>query len=903
MLNSRLRWLTTVVAAFLLLIFAMADNAAASAQDVKVAVLPFTINAGGDLDYLQDSLPELIGDRLADAEFQVVSQDDVKAALAQRNITEINADNARELAQAVGAGFAIYGSLNQIGETLSIDARLIEAGTNNPGKKISVSEEGLINLLPAVDQLVSRMKMDLLRLDVIESVDVEGTQVLDKEVVLMRLTLQKGDLLTAKGINDALKNIYDLGYFDDVKVQVATEPEGKRVVFVVKEKPRIQAVDITGSDEIDSDDILEAISTKKGGVVNLKVLADDIRVIREMYRKDGYYNVKVTHEIADAGNGTARLTFVIDEGEKLYIENVIIDGAKQLDPDDIKDELALKERGFFSWITDSGVLKEELLDRDAAAIQAYYQSRGFLKVKVGRPEVKIKEKGIDIVYPVWEGDRYKMGATTFKGDLIDSKETLLSVVKIDSLKEKDEYFDRSMIQGDIKSLTNHYNDYGYAYVDVQVKLNDHSDTLIVDVEYVISKHQRVHIRRVLVEGNTSTRDNVILREMRLADGDMFHGGKLLRSYQRLNNLDYFEKIDITPVPTGNPEEMDLLVKVKDKPTGNVGGGIGYSTYENVYVAGNITEKNLFGRGYSLSLNASFSSVKTSYVLDFINPHINDTDIGFGLEAYHKTEDFNYYDKTSTGSSIKFFKPVGEYSKISWAYTLSQYTLDNVDDDASDRVKDQEGDHLLSQLSASFTRDTRDDARMTTTGTLGTVGIQYGGGVLGGTDDFVKYTATYNWWTPAFEKVIFHSKFWGGYVHNNFGGDEIPTDQRFELGGIYNIRGYSMYSISPLDSDGKEIGGNKAFYTNLELTRLLSKEYGITGLTFLDAGNSWKEDESIFSSPTRKGYKPSLGLYKGVGVGMNWYSPMGPIGIVYGYGLDQIEGESRQKFEFQMGRTF
>lgn len=903
MLNSRLRRLTAVSFTFLLLIFAMAGNAAASAQDVKVAVLPFAINAGDDLEYLQDSLPELIGDRLADADFQVISQDEVEAVLSRKNITDITIDNAREVAQELGAAFAIYGSLNQIGETLSIDARLVETDKSTPGKKISVSEEGLINLLPAVDQLVSRMKMDLLRLDVIESVDVEGTQVLDKEVVLMRLTLQKGDLLTARAVNDALKNIYDLGYFDDVKVQVTTEPEGKRIVFVVKEKPRIQALDIQGSDEIDSEDILEAISTKKGGVVNLKVLADDIRVVREMYRKDGYYNVKVTHEIVDAGNGTARLTFNIDEGSKLYIENVIIDGAKQLDPDDIKDELALKERGFFSWITDSGVLKEELLERDAAAIQAYYQTRGFLMVKVGRPEVKIGEKGIDIIYPVWEGDRYKMGKTSFKGDLIDSRETLLSVVKVDSLKENDEYFDRSMIQADIKSLTNHYNDYGYAYPDVQVKLKDHAETLVVDVEYVIVKHQRVHIRRVLVEGNTSTRDNVILREMRLADGDMFHGGKMVRSYQRLNNLDYFEKVDITPVPTGNPEEMDLLVKVKDKPTGNVGGGIGYSTYENVYIAGNISEKNLFGRGYTLGLNVGISGVKTQYVLNFINPHINDTDIGFNSEVHHKTEDYNYYDKESTGGSVNFFYPVGEYSKLSWGYTLDYYTLDNVDSDASDRVKDQEGDHLLSQLSGSFSRDTRDSVQHTTTGTLGAVAIMYGGGVMGGTDDFVKYTVAHNWWTPAFEEVIFHSKFWGGYVHQNFGGDKIPTDQRFELGGIYNVRGYSRYSISPLDSDGKEIGGTKAFYTNLELTRLLSKEYGISGLVFFDAGNSWKEDEGVFSSPNRKGYKPSLGLYKGVGVGMNWYSPVGPIGIVYGYGLDQIEDESRQKFEFQMGRTF
>ena len=207
----------------------------------------------------------------------------------------------------------------------------------------------------------------------------------------MRLTLQKGDLLTAKTVNTALKNIYDLGYFDDVRVKVTPADEGKRVTFVVEEKPRILAVGVTGSDNIDWEDIVEAMSTKKGGVVNPKVLAEDIRVIREMYRKDGYYKAKVTHEIEDAGNGTARLTLIVDEGRKLYIENVVIDGAEQVDPDDVKDVLALQERGMFSFITDTGVLKEELLERDTSAIQAFYQSKGFLNIKVGRPEVEIKE--------------------------------------------------------------------------------------------------------------------------------------------------------------------------------------------------------------------------------------------------------------------------------------------------------------------------------------------------------------------------------------------------------------------------------------------------------------------------------------------------------------------------------
>lgn len=890
---------------FTLFLFVAAVGQAAEnvTQDVKVAVLPFTVNAGDDLSYLQESLPELIADRLREAGFEVIENAEVARLIEEKGIVDFNTSSARELALLTGASFSVHGSLNQIGDDLTLDARLVDAYGTTPGKRISVNEQGLINLLPAVDGLVDRMKMDLLRLDIIAEVDVVGTKVLDKDVVLMRLTLQKGDMLTAKSVNTALKNIYDLGYFDDVEVKVDTIPDGKKVIFVVEEKPRIQALGVRGAGAIDSEDIIEAVSTKKGGVVNPKVLADDIRVIREMYRKDGYYKANVTHEIEDAGAGVARLTYVIDEGPKLYIENVVIDGAKQLDPDDIKEVLALSERGMFSWLSNSGVLKEELLTRDAAAIQAYYRSRGFIDVKVGQPEVEIKDEGIDVIYQVWEGDRYKMGETLFKGDLIEDAETLKMETKVYKLKEEDQYFDQSLLKNDVNSLTNYYNNYGYAYADVQVNLKDDPETKTVDVLYSISKHQKVHIRRVLLEGNTITRDNVVLREMRLADGDMFSGDKLKRSHSRLNRLGYFEKVDISPLPTGNPEEMDLVVKVKDKPTGTIGGGVGYSTYDSVYFAANITEANLFGKGYHLGLNGAFSGTGTAFVLSFDNPHLNDSDVGMGLEAHHREDEYSDYDKSSTGATAKFYYPVGEYTNVSWDYTAEYYVLDNLSDDASDSVIEDKGAHFLSQLAGSIARDTRDSYRNTTTGTITSFGVSFGGGPLGGTDDFVKYVGSHDWWTPALEKVVFHSKIWAGFVHKNFGGSKIPTTERFELGGIGSVRGYSNYAITPLDSDDESEGGTKAFYINLELKRLLSKEYGISSLAFFDAGNSWNEDEMIFSSPVRKGTKPVLGLYKSVGAGLSWYSPMGPIGVVYGYGMDRIGTSGRHKFEFQMGQQF
>ncbi|KAB1443902.1 outer membrane protein assembly factor BamA [Pseudodesulfovibrio senegalensis] len=895
--------------AFLVLFFvsfmASVSMAAPVGDDVRVAVLPFDVHAGDDLAYLNESLPELLSDKLAEAGFDVVPQADVKKMLEERGVANVSDKSAREIALALGAGFSVYGTLNQIGETISLDARIVDAFDDEPAYKATVNKQGLINLLPAVDDLVVQMRSGLLRQDVVAEVDVEGTKVLDKEVVLMRLPLDKGDLITAKAINTALKSVYELGYFDNVKVKVSDVSGGKRVVFEVVEKPRIQAIGVVGSDAIDSEDIIEAISTKKGGVVNPRVLADDINTIREMYRKEGYYKAKVSHEIETGESGQARLNFVIDEGNKLYIQEIVIDGAKQIDPDDVKDQLALQERGFLSFITNSGVLKEEFLERDTAAIMAYYNNHGFIEARVGRPEVDIKDDGIYVTFRVWEGERYKMGTVGFRGDLIDDNATLLDVVSVDQLHEDDDYFNRSIAQEDIKHITEYYNNAGYAYTDVSMKLNDNPETKVVDVMYTISKHQKVHIRRVLLEGNITTRDNVILRAMRLADGDQFSGTKLNMSTRKLDRLGYFESVNVTPVQTGNPDEMDLLVKVKEKPTGNFGGGVGYSTFDGAFIGANIGEKNLFGKGYSLNLAAQLGEKKTAFDLGFYNPMVYDSNLGFGARAYNKQQDLDDYERDSVGSTFRLHYPLGNYTSVDGEYAIEHYEIHDVSSDADSDIKDDEGTHLLSSLALKLKRDTLDNREYPTSGYVWTGKMTYGGGLIGGTDNFVKYTMKTDYYQDLFWKTVFHWKGFVGFVHENIDGGEIPSDQRFKLGGIDSVRGYSKRKIVAMKSDGSDkIGGDKAFYTNLEVIIPVSDDWGIQFVPFFDLGNVWKEGEFWFDSVERFNEDgPDFGLYKSVGAEVRWNSPLGPLRVSYGMGLDDLYDSKEQVFDFSVGQTF
>lgn len=880
-------------------------TAVTSPREVTVLVMPFEVNAGPDLAYLKQGLPDLLSDRLRDAGFTVVDKADVEKSLAAKGLKITDPQAGREAALLNNAGYLITGSFSQLGEVLSIDARINDPFGVKPPKPVFATRDGLMNLLPAVDELVTKMKSDLLGLDRIVDIDVEGVQALDKEVVLMRLSTKRGDALDAKNINADLKTIYDLGYFDDVKMLLRDASGGKRLVIQVVEKPRINALGVKGNKIFKTDDILKAANSKKGAILNPKVLSEDINAIRELYRKDGYYNAKVTHEIESAGQGQARLNFVIEEGNKLYIKKISIEGAKQVAESKIKDELALKEHGLFSWITSTGVLKEDQLERDNAAIAAYYNNRGFMDAKVGNPELKFDDDGIVIVFKVEEGSRFRVEKVAVEGDLIADEGKLLALTKLKELADKKDFLDRSKVRDDLKALTEYYNNFGYAYAEANVRLNDHPEEKTVDVIYELRKLQRVHIRRVLVEGNTKTRDNVILREMRLADGDLFSGEKLKRSSDRLDKLGYFEAVDIEPVPTGSPEEMDLKIKVKDKDTGRIGGGVGYSTYDGVYFAANVAEANLFGKGWSTNLSGQWGGKKTSYTFNALNPRWDDSNLGVGLQLYDKKEDLVDYQRSTLGGKISFIYPLGEYTSFVTDYRLDRYDIYDVVTGAAQSIRDAAGKHIASVVSAGITRDTTNGGptAIPTEGTVNSVSVAYGGGFIGGHDNFIKGSYENTWFYSLVGDLVLHTNGQIGMVGENW-NTKVPLGERFYLGGIGSVRGYSSRKISPIDAtSGEAIGGNKYLVGSLELLYPISKKMGVILSGFFDAGNAWDEGEMFFSQPHRRVASPSLGLYKSVGVGIRWFSPMGPLRIEFGHGLDKVYESSSNKVEFGMGQTF
>ena len=894
----------------------------ADAAGRTVLVLPFQATAGPEIPNASQDVPQLICDQLAQNGLSPIPMDKARGLLARGGNGSVDLAEARRLGRMAGADMVVYGSFSQVGAGFSMDTRLapVEEGQAVParferdsllalsecagdlaGRAASVMGAGAPTpaaaplAAPAADRAPSFVPMQGAAKGLAD-VQVRGLQVMDPDVVLTRLTIRRGDSPDADAINEEVKRIWEMGYFNDVQATL----EGNVLVFTVTEKPRIENIIVEGSDAVDADDVLAAMGTRSGNVLNEQLISDDLQKINELYRKEGYYLAKASYRLESRQGGKGAVLIIsVEEGNKLYIKEVKIDGIKDLDRDGLDKYLALRPRTILSWFTGTGVLKDEYIERDTNAIAAYGLSQGFVDIQVSAPDIQYKDDGIYITFLVSEGPRYKVRDVKFAGDVIDDEQAMLAQVEMDNWRDENDYFSVTVMQEDTKRLTNYYADQGYAFAEVDTRiLKVEGEEPLVDVGYQISKKQKVFIRRLIVEGNVKTRDNVILREMRLGDGDMYDGAKLRRSTERLNRLRYFSAVDTELVPTGKEDEVDLKVKVNETNTGALMGGIGYSTYYDVGVSASIMERNLFGRGYWLQLQGFFSWRRTSGILSFTNPRVYDTDLSIGNDLYYIRDYWDDFTKETLGDTINFSYPLGEYTSVGVGYRLERYYLSDVGDNASPYITDYKGYNWTSAINARILRDTTDARDRPTKGTIARLWAEYGGGGLGGTDNFIKAVADWQgFWSFNPENTVHVRARLGGVFQNT--DKRVPVFERFWVGGMETIRGYSYSDLSPRDYKygGDQIGGDRMGVLNLEYVWTFQKDMGLALVPFLDAGfniDSRTQSDELYDK-----------IVYSAGLELRWRSPMGDLRIAYGIPLSKDYDNEREpgRLEFSMGQFF
>jgi outer membrane protein insertion porin family len=851
----------------------------------RVAVLPFRINAQEDLSYLTTEIPKLIKDNLTREGAMIVEPDPADILDWTNTVTEEL--DAKRIGLKYGLDFIVWGSLTRIGQKLSLDVKVIEPFTVEGISTFFLAVEGIENLLVSVQNVSRDIGFKIFGRTKIVEIIIAGNKRIEADAIEHYIKTKPGDAYVPSRLSSDLKSIYSMGYFEDIRIESKDVPAGKIITFHVQEKPTIRRIEFKGNIVFDSDEIMKALNIKSGSILNIFVIQKNLIRIEDLYKEKNYHNVSVKYEIEKLENNQGDLLFLIKEGKKIKIEKITFEGNVVYTEKQLKKVIKTNERGFWSWLTSSGELEKEELSQDIIKLRSFYQNNGFIEAKVAEPIIEYKDDMIYIKIKIDEGPKFKVGKVSVTGDLIFPEIDLMGNLKITA----NEFFSREVVRNDVVTITDIYSDEGYAYADIYPRIDKNFETLEVNIDYVIKRGKKVYFESILITGNNKTRDKVIRRELRVYEQELFSGTRLKRGIRNLYRLDFFKDVKVDTVEGSADDKILLKIDVIEKPTGNFMFGGGYSSVDYGYLTAAISQNNLFGRGQVLELKTTVSAKSSTYSLSFTEPYLFDKSISAGFDIYNQNRDYGDYDKSSVGGRLRLGTALAEYTKLFWSYSYDVSDVSNLDNDVSDLVKESQGKNTTSATSVSLRYDSRDRMFNPTEGTYDTVSVEYAG--LGGDIAFTKYLASSGWYYPLFLGTVGMVYGKGGYVHENPNGF-LPDYERFYLGGMNSIRGFGWRDIHAEDKNGDEIGGDKFVQLNIEWIIPLVKDAGLMGVFFFDVGNVYGNGEKLDLTDTREG----------AGLGVRWYSPMGPIRLEYGWILDPRGKEDTQgRWEFSVGTLF
>ncbi len=749
----------------------------------------------------------------------------------------------------------------------------------------------------------------------IKLIEVEGNRKIDTATLLSKISLKEGDRFSPDQIREDIKALYRLGYFDRVEVETEGFEGGLAVTFRVHEKPFLIDVVYEGNENIDKDKLKEKVPVKTDTFLDMEEINSYVDKIKKVYEADAYYSAEVTPVIQLISEDQAVLTFLIKEGARAYVRRIRLKGNEAFTGKELRKQLETSKYFWLtSWLTESGRYKEETIQADLDRLREHYLNHGYLQVQVAEPKVTLSEdkQWFDIAFSIVEGDQFRVREIRYEGNELFETERLINLTK----SKEGNIFNRGQIRQDIMSMVDLYGERGYIFANVVPQLSPHLEDKTVDVTFQVSEDDPVKVREIHITGNDKTRDKVIRREVRVNEQELVNTRLLRRSFQRLNNLNFFENIEIIPEQV-EPGWVDLNVKVKEKPTGTFSIGGGYSSVDRFIAMTEVTQGNLFGRGQLLRAKAELGGRRTNYSITFREPYLFDSNISGTTDLFNSVREFGTYQEKRVGGDLVLGRSFGEYVNGSVSYTLETLnifdlrrvtreerdpttgevirTFTEIDPDIPEQVVRQAelGKTLTSSLGFALTRDTRDFIFDPTTGSRNSVSLEYAGTFLGGDNDYYKVIFDSSRFFPLWREHIFSIHGRVGYAAG-IGDRELPVGERFYVGGINTVRGFKFGKAGPLTSTGEITGGNKELFINVEYLIPLVPEAKIKWLFFYDIGRAFDDSEAIRFGELRQG----------AGFGIRWISPVGPLRLEMGANLDPERGEASGFIpEFSIGTLF
>lgn len=859
-------------------------------QEPAVAIFPFSLQADRPNEQLRQSLPLMLKETLEKDGLKVVFLKEYDTPEKIQEISEWDYPRFRQEGLRLGVDRIITGNLFMAGQGISIDTFMRNTFEDSWPLTFFAQAGSMGELGPAVRRLSRSIMGELFQMSIVSTISVTGNRRVETDAIRRILTLQIGDIADPEIISKDLGLVYKMGYFDDVTVKKTELDRGLEIVFEVKEKPSVRAIKFKGNQVYEDEELFAVVDTTTGSILNQYRINSDVEKLKRLYTDKNYHNCRIEYEIKPLENNQADLLIDIQEGDKVKITSIVFEGNTRFDKDDILDEMETSEKGFWSWITSSGELDETELANDAVRIESFYKNRGFINVKVSDPDIQFNQENITVSFKIEEGEQYKTGKIDILGDILTSREDLDEKIQ---LKES-ELYNREQVRKDVITLTDMYSDQGYANVNVAPVIDVDQENRVVNITYTIEKGDPVYFNRIIITGNSKTRDKVIRREIAVEEQGLYSKSGIQRSYRNLGYKDYFQAFDIQPVKTEQTNERNLEVKVTEKSTGNVSFGGGFSSDEGGFLQAAVQERNLFGRGQTGKLAAKLSNESILYNISFTEPWLFDKPISAGFDLYRLEKEYDYYDRDATGLTLRFgSRQFWDYTSIGVSYTIEQFDISSVDT-AHTRVT--EGSFLTSSITPYIRYDSRNHFFLPTEGAFHKLSIEYAGEFLGGEIDYTKFLVETGYWQPLFWKLTLGLHAEGGYLDDRTNGTIDIDWERFYLGGINSIRGFDNTDINGTEpGETIERGGEQYLLFNVELIFPMQEEMGVAGVLFYDRGDVYRSGESIDLAKQ----------YSTAGFELRWNSPMGAIRLAYGWVVEgqDVKSPGDGQFDFSIGAFF
>jgi len=728
------------------------------------------------------------------------------------------------------------------------------------------------------------------------AVDVRGASRAAPDAVLKAMETRAGQELDLEKVRRDVKAIYRLGYFRDVTFDTEEVPGGYRLTVIVAEKPIVGGVQVEGNKDVETTDLRAAVTVKERSLFQEEKVKESISKLTEVCQNKGFIDASVEASVSEDSEGAIRVTFRVAEGPKMKIERIVVTGNRFHSTKSIRKVMDTSEKGFFSFISDSGVFKKDVIETDVRKIEALYQNSGFLDSKIYEPVIARGSKGLIVTIRIFEGRQYRIGEIRFSGESGIPEETLRKTVKIVG----GDLFNRETLMSDLLALTTLVNDEGYAQALVSPGVEKRKEYPVADVTYRFDRGTRFHFGKVDISGNTKTLDRVVRRALDVSDGRTYTATGLKTSKENLTRTSYFKDVKISTAPSATPGEMDAKIEVQEGPTGTLSGGLGYSSLDKIFGVVQLSENNLFGRGWKVSLNSQFGARRTTYSIDFRDPHVLDSDFSLLLSAYNTRVIYSDFERKATGAKAGLGYNFTRFTSASLSLRADSTRILPVGTATttfSRTLLDEFAKGLQHTRSLTFglNRNTTDKFIDPSRGSVQSGSVEYAGGPLGGDSRFVKYFMNAKAFYPVTASTVFSWNVLWGHVVPTKAGDEVPIFERFFLGGPYSIRGFRSRALAPKDPNtGESVGGNKELVGNLEYLFPLVTEIGFKGVVFFDVGNAWPQGKWPWDGDQ---------LRYSYGAGVRWYSPMGPLRFEWGWNPKPGIGESRRVMEFTIGTAF